>query len=866
MLKIKGGAIIKLPKDKTFTTLFSWGISLFVVSAILVGFSWIFAEVLWEKGYHSAIKAQTVIDSKSSDGYKDFVDSRTADVPPLYEYWYFFNLTNHQQLIAGTQTKPHFEEIGPYIFTQIKVNMNISFQDDGNVIAYRQCQSWIWEPSLSAAHGCIKPDGTPCDAETDQILNINPGYMGAVAQAGSELALSIGFTGPALEKLFFFLQGEFLSDTVARFSVEALSSQKTLIMTNETLTQSEFLSVWANATSTQHLSPLWQGMLVSEGAPTPSNISTHSAQALFSPQQPYSLLNNAMHSYQLWSRTVALLDDPHANQPNLELLSDTFDMSIVQVNMVASWLRDAFHPTYTYPLLTVHFEVDSIYDLAYLQWGKGSVTPGLFTSIQQLYPEKNFPTKPEFALWTSLVSTMEWQDAKRLLNGTKGLFDAEHIPEFFATALQPNSSTTLYDVWGISSTGQLSSFTLYFTTFSQLYAVPDMEEVAKIGGGLFTSRTVNQWAWKAIDPLLLILQPESADVALQGNITDVQNCIETQAIDLFYTGKNDSALIGDTITYEGMYTWPPGWYDFTYHVHGTNAEGHFEPGLSPGTVLEVFDNNFMRTLRLDHFTNTTLKGVYVYRYTLSQSNFIVPQPAFYMKEGFQGVCNLTGPQMGAPIFISQSHFLGADPHWLESVSGIRQPDFKVDPTVVDVEPYSGSVVRTDQALQVNVYLPDSPNYFAGSPFGHDNLTTNVLYPVSVIRQFSELRDSDADEVKDTLYFGFKLQKILFGVFWGVGVFLLALSITLLYLARRRAIAVRKRKSSTSGFFDQQQPLLLDDDDEYNPDHDKQLQTAPFRGGQQALLTSSSSSSDDDQYSSVAGRHGGSGGSNVLYDF
>jgi CD36 family len=102
----------RIPRDRKFRTLLGWSVALSVVAVILIVLSWTWVYVLWPNGFTATLSSQVIVDSPKSSGYSDWQSNyHKADIPPFYEYWIFFNLTNEEQVVnEGAQ--PIVEEIG----------------------------------------------------------------------------------------------------------------------------------------------------------------------------------------------------------------------------------------------------------------------------------------------------------------------------------------------------------------------------------------------------------------------------------------------------------------------------------------------------------------------------------------------------------------------------------------------------------------------------------------------------------------------------------------------------------------------------------------------------------------------------------
>ncbi|XP_072760757.1 protein croquemort isoform X1 [Anoplolepis gracilipes] len=80
---------------------------------------------------------------------------------PMYFKFYMFNWTNPHEFHALSSNKPHFEQMGPYVFREIDYKVNQVWNDNGTVTFQRR-KVWLFEESLS--NGSL----------TDKITNINP--------------------------------------------------------------------------------------------------------------------------------------------------------------------------------------------------------------------------------------------------------------------------------------------------------------------------------------------------------------------------------------------------------------------------------------------------------------------------------------------------------------------------------------------------------------------------------------------------------------------------------------------------------------------------------------------------------------------
>ncbi|XP_072406679.1 lysosome membrane protein 2-like isoform X2 [Chiloscyllium punctatum] len=80
--------------------------------------------------------------------------------PPIYMQFYFFNVTNPEEVLNGG--KPFLEEKGPYTYREYKPKENVTFLDDGQKVSAITTKTYVFVPELSNGH-----------PETDLIRTVN---------------------------------------------------------------------------------------------------------------------------------------------------------------------------------------------------------------------------------------------------------------------------------------------------------------------------------------------------------------------------------------------------------------------------------------------------------------------------------------------------------------------------------------------------------------------------------------------------------------------------------------------------------------------------------------------------------------------
>ncbi|XP_054166724.1 protein croquemort-like [Oppia nitens] len=75
-----------------------------------------------------------------------------------------------------------------------------------------------------------------------------------------------------------------------------------------------------------------------------------------------------------------------------------------------------------------------------------------------------------------------------------------------------------------------------------------------------------------------------------------------------------------------------------------------------------------------------------------------------------GIFDLSACYFKAPVYISNAHFLNADPYYLQTVSGLK-PDPSVHQSFLDIEPMTGTPIELQLRVQINVFISSVANYF-----------------------------------------------------------------------------------------------------------------------------------------------------------
>merc|ERR1719354_1000245 len=91
---------------------------------------------------HSRIKSEVVL----KNGTLAFAAWENPP-PPVYMQFYFFNLTNPIEVLAGK--KPAVVELGPYTYREYRPMANVTFLENGTKVEAVNPKTYLFEPSMS---------------------------------------------------------------------------------------------------------------------------------------------------------------------------------------------------------------------------------------------------------------------------------------------------------------------------------------------------------------------------------------------------------------------------------------------------------------------------------------------------------------------------------------------------------------------------------------------------------------------------------------------------------------------------------------------------------------------------------------------
>jgi len=178
-----------------------------------------------------------------------------------------------------------------------------------------------------------------------------------------------------------------------------------------------------------------------------------------------------------------------------------------------------------------------------------------------------------------------------------------------------------------------------------------------------------------------------------------------------FTGHEDNSLVGK------VHAW-------NYSTHGLfpgecgvvkGGAGEFYPPRLNKTYIDLFSNDLCRSIRFNYNTTAYPFGIHSYEYIADASMFANgtenPDNACYNPQDVflpSGVYNTSICRFGAPVFVSQPHFLFADSYYRNRVMGLN-PDQNKHRTFMRIEPESGVPTQVSAKFQLNVLMDSVPD-------------------------------------------------------------------------------------------------------------------------------------------------------------
>lgn len=160
----------------------SLGLGLIITGAFIAVIALLYGTVV-PAVVDNAVKDGVVTCDASDGAEESYVDpyGDCDDCTPYYYSLHMMNATNAEAYLAGEADTLAVREMGPYTYRRRQIKLDVSFEDDGNRVSYKQYTYHTFEQEMSC-DGC---------SDSDEVTALDAGYMSVIAGAGGELAFLV---------------------------------------------------------------------------------------------------------------------------------------------------------------------------------------------------------------------------------------------------------------------------------------------------------------------------------------------------------------------------------------------------------------------------------------------------------------------------------------------------------------------------------------------------------------------------------------------------------------------------------------------------------------------------------------------------
>lgn len=267
---------------------------------------------------------------------------------------------------------------------------------------------------------------------------------------------------------------------------------------------------------------------------------------------------------------------------------------------------------------------------------------------------------------------------------------------------------------------------------------------------LFITKTVNELLWGYNDELLTYLSTHGFNMSTVTHIGLFIN--KNNTLSDYVTindGLHNNKMIGQITRYHGNTTLSY-WNSSTANMINGSDGTFFHSFLTKYDKPYVFASDICRSLQFYTESIDKLHNLPVLKLTPMLDTF--KSPKYYEKNrGFclnwpdcyeDGVLDMSSCQPGAPIVVSQPHFLNANKTYQDAVDGMY-PTNEMN-TVIYVEPNTGSIIKAQKKIQINILVKNDTTFKQLA-----NISTTIL-PIVFINESVQLNDTLIEQLTNAL--------------------------------------------------------------------------------------------------------------------
>ncbi|MBD3211208.1 MAG: hypothetical protein GF311_01275 [Candidatus Lokiarchaeota archaeon] len=713
---------------------------------------------------NDGLSEQIVVPSSTDPNYDHWTSNNYEGAPEEYYTYYLWNLTNPEQYLSGEN--PLYEEIGPFKFRAFKYKYDITFQADDKIVTYKEYVDYVQVEGENASE--------------INITNINPGVLGAFEVAGGT------------EMDFMKMNFPFLLSEVRNIFLDEIETTMGEILTREGLTDmlvgaiDDILEVARQ-----------EYKIIDWGLDFLERVGINIVQivedvlnflfdsGLLPAQNLIDFMSDAMPSptsvlYEQWANDnfpeidcdLAVLYDGLAALDEDNYDDETNNDNSILLDLMKWLLEDTSFGDEIKELLEglMNDLIQDLGDDLVKEVGdpipphEGVDIDGRFGYIDY---EGASGSDLNIAEKENGGSGLTYEQCEALWNETDpysllGFYYLENQIWYDAIEEQNiDSRNFLMDRYSIDET-QLNFILNWIHTAINIWG-PNAVEYnlnEEYNCGVITTRTAEEWLFSAKDTAIETFMAyfgQDTKIAEVNIFDDCENENEAEIEEVksytIKTGQDNMNEAKQIVKYDDSETVDI--WSSPEQIKGSDGM-QFHQNLKKGETLQTFQPDLMRVVNLEYIGQSSIYGINLHRYTLSDDTFTENEKYFMDTPGFINLSPVEKYQ-GVPVRVSKPHFLDCEcSKLIETVEGMN-PDKTKHNTIIDVEPISGITMNAKQRIQIN---------FEVSPSEHlkSNINQSIM-PIMWFERGGQVPKDLANEFSSQVYPALIAKNNI--MFWGL---------------------------------------------------------------------------------------------------
>ncbi|VIO92109.1 CD36 family protein [Brugia malayi] len=278
------------------------------------------------------------------------------------------------------------------------------------------------------------------------------------------------------------------------------------------------------------------------------------------------------------------------------------------------------------------------------------------------------------------------------------------------------------------------------------------------------------------------------------------------------TGSNDgSGTAGEILSWDGLKSLPADWWNNKEAriINGTDGE-FYKPLIKKTDIIYVFAPDLCRSIHLTFEKEIEYKNILAYRFTVKED---LLDPTIPGNEGFchnngktffsedekcspKGLLDLSHCYNGTPpILFSFPNFLYADKRVKESVIGLSESSIEHDGIAIEVEPQTGTLLRTYIRSQINIGMWKGRGIIYQFAAADLSRMRNAIVPLFAEYQVVEIGNDSLALLRRMLLLVKEAFAFLCFIPISTGILLISIAISIELLLKTRVIKKLMRDNS-----------------------------------------------------------------------